>query len=156
MKDQDKKIETPVLVLLSIVAALVLAILAGTIWARFATRKGAQREAAEQLAATREYLDIGRTRVQLEPEKGDEAGGLVIVKATLPYSPADMQFQEELIRKLPEIREAVRTFFSLYTLSQLQATPESELKSQLLKRLKNVLVLGQPEDIYFDEFIFFE
>ena len=156
MKGQDKKIETPVLVLLSIAAALVLAILAGTIWARFTTRKAAQREAAEQLAATREYLDIGRTRVQLEPERGSDAGGLVIVKAAIPYSPADAQFQEELIRKLPEIRETVRAFFSLYTLTELQATPERELKEQLLKRLGRVLVLDQPEDIYFEEFIFFE
>ena len=156
MKDSSRKIETPVLVLLSIVAALALAILAGTIWARFTTRKEAQKEAAAQLAATREFLDVGRTRVQLEGEKAGESGALLIVKAAIPYSPADGQFQEELVRKLPEIRETVRSFFSLYTLSELQATPESELKAQLLKRLKNVLVLGQPEDIYFDEFIFFE
>ena len=156
MKDSSQKIETPVLVLLSIAAALILAILAGTIWARFTTRKAAQKEAAAQLAATREYLDLGRARIQLEGEKAGDAGALLIVKATIPYSPADTQFQEELVRKLPEIREAVRGFFSLYTLSELQATAESELKAQLLKRLDRILVLGQPEDIYFEEFIFFE
>ena len=156
MKDSSRKMEKPVLVLLSIAAALVLAILAGTIWARFTTRKAAQREAAAQLAETREFLDIGRARIQLEGEKADEPGALLIVKAAIPYSPADGQFQEELVRKLPEIREAVRSFFSLYTLSELQATPEAELKAQLLKRLDRILVLGNPEDIYFEEFIFFE
>ena len=156
MKDHKRKTETPVLVLLSIVAALVLAILAGTIYARYTTRKGAQREAAAQLAATVAFLDVGRVRVQLAPEAGSDTGALLIVKAAIPYSAADGQFQEELAAKLPEIRDTVRSFFSLYTLSELQGAPEDELKEKLLERIGRRLILGKPDEIYFEEFVLFD
>ena len=162
MKNLERKIEKPVLVLLSIAAALALAIFAGTIYARVTNRASSRGETASaagagaQTGEDRGFLEVGRTRVVLAPETGSETSALLIVKTSIPYSLSDGQFQEELIRKLPEIRDTVRAFFSLYTLSELQSTPESEIKEKLLARLNNLLVLGKPDEIYFEEFIFFE
>ena len=157
----EKKLEKPVLVLLCIAAALVVAIIAGTIYARVTGLISPRGRAAATAASSgaeeeRGFLDAGRARIQLVPESGSESGAILVVRALIPYSASDGQFQEELLQKLPEIRDIIRGFFSLYTLSELQATPEQELKALLLERLNRLLVLGKPEEIYFEEFIFFE
>lgn len=168
----ERKTSRLVLILLCIVASLSLAIFVGTVYA-FVRRvfSNAKPQEEEQILSDepqeegqvsseelqeRSFLNIGRLRTELSPEIGSQEVVPLIVKASIPYSSADIQLQEELVRKLPEIRDVVRTFFSLYTLSEIQGMTESELKKMLLERINSLIVLEDISEIYFEEFIFFE
>lgn len=161
-------IDIPVLILLVIAALLVLGILAGTLYAFAAgiwpadgaetagsrTGNGAAVSGAE--IPDTAYLDLGRLRIALAPEAPEQHAAVLLVKAVLPYPAADGPFQEELARKLPDIRQTIRDSLSQKTLAEIRAAPEEELKNGLLDNIRKLLVLGSPQEIFFEEFIFFE
>lgn len=161
-------IDIPVLILLVIAALLVLGILAGTLYAFAAgiwpadgadaagSRTGNGAAASGAGIPDTAYLDLGRLRIALAPEAPEQHAAVLLVKAVLPYPAADGPFQEELARKLPDIRQTIRDSLSQKTLAEIRAAPEEELKNGLLDNIRKLLVLGSPQEIFFEEFIFFE
>lgn len=161
------------LILLCIAALCALTIVAGTLYAVAlravpGTRadsgaRGAPYAPADTAhgdgtgARTEEaaFVDTGRRRITLKTEEGGSQPVLV-VKASIPYAKNDTAAREELVKNIPEIRGAIDGYFSEFTLAELQTEDEGDIKREILKRIQQILVLNKPQEIFFEEFIFFE
>ena len=157
MKKTESKIEIPVLILLCIAGLCVIIIIAGTIFA-LAGKIGAGETAAGTpvpgYEEDRAFLDTGRLRIELESDDGTTS--VLVVKAALPYRKTDSAFREELVKNLPEIKSIITGVFSSMDSGEIQDKGEKALRQEVIDKINGILVLGELEEIYFEEFIFFD
>lgn len=102
------------------------------------------------------YKGLGKMRIVTEPDRKSGKVSTVVVSAILSYTKDDQDFFEELSRKNPALKEIFSNYFSSKTKAELQSKGEKKIKTDLLSKLNQVLVLNKIQDIYFEDFIFIE
>lgn len=102
------------------------------------------------------FTGIERLRVVTKGEKEGVNGTSIVLTPWFSYTKDDNEFLEELSKKVPKIKSVIRTWFSLYTLSELKKMGENAMKMQLLDQINEVLVLNKIQEIYFSEFIYLD
>ncbi|MDR0568940.1 MAG: flagellar basal body protein FliL [Spirochaetaceae bacterium] len=146
-------------ILLIITLALVLFIAGGTIYGLIFRRAKPLYTAPsapvlprQAPAGERIFTGIGRLRVIT----ADNPPVTVVISVAFPYDPDDGPFTEELASKVPSFRRAVSEYFASHSAAELRETPDSVIKTALLKRYNNLLRLGTIETLYFNDLMFIE
>jgi flagellar basal body-associated protein FliL len=150
-------------VLLGIAAALVLVLLAGTLYALAVHPDGAAPSPQTgqkseglslggRLSENGVFTGIGRIRASTAgPEPAT-----VILSVTFPYLPEDKPFTEELASQIPNFRNTAHEYFSSFSTEELRKKDESAIKAEILRKYNLLLRLGQIETIYFNEYLVIE
>jgi flagellar basal body-associated protein FliL len=139
-------------ILLGIVIALALIFFSGTMWALFLRQSGVapaslSRSGGFSVQEERIFTGIGRQRFLCSD------GTMVILDVTFPYDSADKAFSEELSSRIPGFRSITAEYFKGQSGSELEETPEDELKAGLLVQYNKILRLGKLEVLYFNDFM---
>jgi hypothetical protein len=158
--------------LTAVLAALVVAVAGGTVWALWTRGAAADTGAAAAVTAaadsgeaTRMFTGIGRLRIPLAPNtaasNGAASNGTVtaggataVVTIVFPYNPLDRAFSGELASRLRDFRAEARNCFAALPPSQL--ANEAAIKAELLRRYNSLLRLGSISAIYFSEYMIIE
>ena len=102
------------------------------------------------------FTGIERLRVVTKSEKDGENGTSIVLTPWFSYTKDDTEFLEELSKKVPKIKSIIRSWFSLYSLSELKKMGENAMKMELLDQINEILVLNKIQEIYFSEFIYLD
>ncbi len=102
------------------------------------------------------YKNLGRIRTATAPEKDKKAGTTVVLTPLISYTKDDNEFFEELSRKNAMIKSVFVNYFSARTASLLKSKSETQIKTELLSELNEILVLNKIQDIYFEDLIFLD
>ena len=165
------------IVLFSIIGALVLVILFGTVIG-LASRKAApgknlrdadpeptpreienlNKKLDDKIAA---YTGLGTIRCITAPDTSasdeqDQIGTVVVVTPWLAYPEGDTVFYEELARKRMVISSIFTTYFSTRTKVQLLSTTEDKIKNEIMSQINEQMSLGKISAIYLTDYIFLE
>ena len=160
------------IILYSIIAALVLVILFGTIIG-FASKKAApgknlrnsdpaptvreienlNKGSESKIAA---YTGLGTIRCITAPQDEEDIGTVVVITPWLSYPEGDTIFFEELARKRLIISGIFTNYFSSYTKNELLSRTEDKIKEELQAKINEQLSLGKILQIYFTDYIFLE
>lgn len=160
------------IILYSIIAALVLVILFGTIIG-FASKKAApgknlrdtdpaptvreienlNKGSESKIAA---YTGLGTIRCITAPQDEEDIGTVVVITPWLSYPEGDTIFFEELARKRLIISGIFTNYFSSYTKNELLSRTEDKIKEELQDKINEQLSLGKILQIYFTDYIFLE
>lgn len=162
------------LVLFSIIGALVLVILFGTVIG-LASKKaapGKNLRDADPAPTPREienlnkhtdspiaaYTGLGSIRCITAPATDDpeDAGTAVVITPWLSYPQDDTVFFEELARKRLLISGIFTNYFSTRTKNQLLSTTEDTIKEDIMAQINDQMSLGKISGIYFTDYIFLE
>ena len=160
------------IILFSIIAALVLVILLGTVIG-FASKKaepGKNLRDADPAPTVREienlnkhsdskiaaYTGLGTIRCLTAPQDEEDIGTAVVITPWLSYPEDDTIFFEELARKRLLITSVFTTYFSSYTKNELLSRTEDKIKQELEDKINEQLSLGKISKIYFTDYIFLE
>ncbi|MFH2113277.1 MAG: hypothetical protein ABIJ86_02060 [Spirochaetota bacterium] len=132
-----------------LIAALCVALIAGTVWG-FMTdapaRKKARQAVPASVSASGIYDGIGRVRAATTD------GAVAIVHVAFPYDAQDRQFREELAAKRMDLKAAVKDFMSDRTAADLHPSSENTIKAALRDTMNGMLLFGRIEELYFAEF----
>lgn len=162
------------IVLFSIIGALVLIILFGTVIG-LASRKAApgknlrdadpaptpreienlNKKLDDKIAA---YTGLGTIRCITAPEADDpdDAGTAVVITPWLSYPEGDTVFFEELARKRLIITGIFTSYFGAYTKVELLSRTEDKIKQDIMTEINAQMSLGKISGIYFTDYIFIE
>ena len=160
------------IILFSIIAALVLVILLGTVIG-FASKKAApgknlrdsdpaptvreienlNKGSESKIAA---YTGLGTIRCITAPQDEEDIGTVVVITPWLSYPEDDTIFFEELARKRLIISSIFTTYFSSYTKNELLSRTEDKIKQDLMEQINEQMSLGKISGIYFTDYIFLE
>lgn len=160
------------IILYSIITALVLVILLGTIIG-FASKKaepGKNLRDSDPAPTVREienlnkhsdskiaaYTGLGTIRCLTAPQDEEDIGTAVVITPWLSYPEDDTVFFEELARKRLLITSVFTTYFSSYTKTELLSRTEDKIKEELQNKINEQLSLGKILQIYFTDYIFLE
>lgn len=102
------------------------------------------------------YKNLGRIRAATAPEKDKKSGTTVVLTPLISYTKDDNEFFEELSRKNAMIKSVFVNYFSARTTSLLKSKSETQIKTELLSELNEILVLNKIQDIYFEDLIFLD
>lgn len=80
----------------------------------------------------------------------------VIISITFPYDPEDKVFAEELASKIKDCRAVTSEYLGTFSVKELRALGEGEIKTELLRRYNLLLRLGHIEALYFSDFSIIE
>jgi flagellar basal body-associated protein FliL len=140
-----------VMILGGVLALLLLAILAGTIYA-FASglpRTKAAREQGGALEPGEGFFEgIGTIRAKTR----ESATKIVAVSISCLYNASDIQFKDELKSKAPELRRTCEDYFAGKSEADLGPAFEGRIKAELRDKLNSLLVLGKLKAVYFADF----
>ena len=160
------------IVLFSIIGALVLVILFGTVIG-LASRKAApgknlrdadpdptpreienlNKKLDDKIAA---YTGLGTIRCITAPENEEDIGTAVVITPWLSYPEGDTVFFEELARKRLLITGIFTSYFSAHTKVELLSRTEESIKTDLLSQINEQMSLGKISGIYLTDYIFLE
>ena len=160
------------IVLFSIIGALVLIILFGTVIG-LASRKAApgknlrdadpdptpreienlNKKLDDKIAA---YTGLGTIRCITAPENEEDIGTAVVITPWLSYPEGDTVFFEELARKRLIITGIFTSYFGAYTKVELLSRTEESIKTDLLSQINEQMSLGKISGIYLTDYIFLE
>ncbi len=135
--------------LIIILAALCVAVLAGTVYAfmnDIPARKAARLGVPAEEARDGIYEGIGRIRARTAD------GAAAIVTIVFPYDEKNGPFKEELASKRTKLRALAVEFFSSRTGSELSPLLESSIKASLRDMFNAELLLGKVDALYFADF----
>ena len=160
------------IVLFSIIGALVLIILFGTVIG-LASRKAApgknlrdadpaptpreienlNKKLDDKIAA---YTGLGTIRCITAPENEEDIGTAVVITPWLSYPEGDTVFFEELARKRLIITGIFTSYFGAYTKVELLSRTEDKIKQDILEQINEQMSLGKISGIYLTDYIFIE
>ena len=160
------------IVLFSIIGALVLIILFGTVIG-LASRKAApgknlrdadpaptpreienlNKKLDDKIAA---YTGLGTIRCITAPENEEDIGTAVVITPWLSYPEGDTVFFEELARKRLIITGIFTSYFGAYTKVELLSRTEDKIKQDILEQINEQMSLGKISGIYLTDYIFLE
>ena len=148
------------LVLLSLVGALVVFLIIGTVYglvrpqgAQPLFRLGRPAETAAALIPQTQNDDIrvfsglGRLRIPLSNSS------IMILSVAFPYNAADIAFTEELAAKIGEFRDIAIGYFASLPADRLVIINEEIAKIEILKLYNASLRLGRIESLYFSDML---
>ncbi len=93
---------------------------------------------------------------KLDPLIVNPAGsdGERYLKAAVTFEMYDAEIQQELDKRLPQIKNQVNNVLSSKTVAQLQTIEDREkLGREILKRVNGMLVSGRISNVYFEEYV---
>ena len=153
-------------VLISIIIALVLVIITGTIAAKVSQKKQtpqvllAQGKAVSLMAPADDsvaaYYELGTIRILTQSQNEDDEGTILVVSPWLAYAAGDTVFYEEIARKRGVIKGIFQSYFSERSKKQLLEETEVKIEEILKEQINSRLSLGKISDIYFTDYIFLE
>lgn len=143
-------------ILLGILAALIVCIAGGSVWALTRGKDGAQGGGSNSNAVNaaediKNYTGLGRLRLKLRPPKGGGEGATVVVTPVFPYNSADKAFTAELAARLRDFRAASGAFFAGLDADSPLLLDDAALKDELRSRYNALLRLGQIDELYLTE-----
>lgn len=155
-------------ILLSIIAALILVIITGTIIA--AVKKPSKDPQtlinlgkATNLVAPSDdsekaYFELGAIRILTKSNSSDEneTGTLFVISPWIAYPAGDTVFYEELARKRGLIKGIFQAYFTEKTKTEILSETEEKIELVLKDEINEQLSLGKISDIYFTDYIFLE
>jgi len=142
--------------LLSVIAALVTLLAAGTIFAlvrpqgaqALFTLDGSRRESLADWSSgndVRVFSGLGRLRVPLSNSS------VLILSIAFPYPASDTAFTEELAAKIGDFRTIAAGYFSALPEADIIQIDEDAAKLEILRRFNNTLRLGRLTALYFSD-----
>lgn len=153
-------------ILISIILALVLVILVGTIIALSSKSKNTPEVLIQQGKATSlmapsdsdevTYYELGSIRILTKGNADDQTGTLFVVSPWIAYPAGDTVFYEELARKRGLIKGMFQSYFTERTKNEILSETEEKIEIVLKDEINAQLSLGQISDIYFTDYIFLE
>jgi len=153
-------------ILISIIIALVLVIIAGTIMAKVSQKKNtpevllSQGKAVSLMAPADDsvvaYYELGSQRILTKNVNEDTEGTVLVISPWLAYPAADTVFYEEIARKRGVIKGIFQVYFTERTKQQLLEETEVKIEEILKDQINAQLSLGKISDIYFTDYIFLE
>lgn len=153
-------------ILISIILALVLVILVGTIIALSSKAKNTPEVLIQQGKATSlmapsdndevTYYELGSIRILTKGNADDQTGTLFVISPWIAYPAGDTVFYEELARKRGLIKGLFQSYFTERTKNEILSETEEKIEVILKDEINVQLSLGQISDIYFTDYIFLE
>lgn len=98
------------------------------------------------------FTGIGRLRAV----SADKPPVTIVVSIAFPYLPEDRAFAEELAAKIPDFRNTALEYFSTHSAVELRQSGEATIKTELLRRYNDLLLLGSISVLYFNDFMFID
>ena len=95
------------------------------------------------------YKKLGKIRT------ASKDGIPIVISVYFPFEKADTEFYEEISVKNESIKSVISSYFPEYSLEELKRNGENVVKADLLKNINEKLVLNKIDEIYFEEYIFF-
>lgn len=102
------------------------------------------------------FAGLGRIRCSTKPENENSINIPVVISPWFNYNSEDLQFYEELSKKSGLLKAVVVSYFSENTKSYFLKIGEKSVKSELIKRMNEKLVLGKIQELFFSEYIFLD
>ena len=96
------------------------------------------------------YKKIGKVRTATKD------GIPLVISVYFPFEKADTEFYEEISVKNESLKSVISSFFLEYSLEELKSKGESFVKREILQNINKKLVLSQIQEIYFEEYVFFD
>lgn len=153
-------------ILVSIIIALILVIIVGTIAAKVGSKQQtsevliSQGKAVSLMAPVDDsvvsYYELGKIRIMTADSTENATGTLLVISPWLAYPAGDTVFYEEIARKKGSIKGILQTYFSERTKNELLEETEILIEEKLKQQINEVLSLGKISDIYFTDYIFLE
>lgn len=155
-------------ILISIIIALVLVIIIGTVLAKTKEKSQtpevllAQGKAVSLMAPADDSvvayfkLDTIRIVTAEDSSKEESTGTVLVITPWLAYPAGDTVFYEELARKRGVIKGILQAYFSVRPKKQLLEETEIIIEEHLKNQINQNLSLGKISDIYFTDYIFLE
>jgi len=135
--------------LLVIVAALVLVLIAGTIYGLTKRGKTPGQSALTGPVSEGVFSGLGTMRIPTadpEPET-------LLISIAFPYNKDDGPFSEELASRLSSFKTATTDYLGAFTADELSALDMDTVNRELLTRYNSVLRLGQIKELYILEYM---
>ncbi len=101
------------------------------------------------------YTELGQIRTVTKGE-GEAPGTLLVITPWFSYPSVDTQLYEELSQKKMQEKSIVIGCISSHTKKELLEMGEQAVKDEIRDRINAALILGKIENVYFDEYLFFE
>jgi flagellar basal body-associated protein FliL len=104
------------------------------------------------------YTGLGQIRAPVKPAPSANAGEtqIVLISPWFSYPRGDSPFYEELSAKNRKLKLIFSDYFSRYTMKELLAKGEADVKNDITALMNDELILGKLSDLYFDEYIFLD
>jgi flagellar FliL protein len=102
------------------------------------------------------YTGLGQIRIPVKSRDNEENAQLVLVSPWFLYPAADAPFYEELSAKSTKLKLLFSDYFSQRTMDELLSRGEAQIKTDLLTFINDELAMGKIEELFFDEYIFFD
>lgn len=148
---QEKKGSKKKLLALLIVILLILLVGGGAGFYFFVFHKKAKNAEIPQVAPQKIGImyNLGSFLVNLADKNAN-----TYAKVSITLELSNQKVQEEVVKRLPIIKDAVINLLSSKTYDQIR-TPEGkeELRLELIKRINAILITGGVQNIYFTQFI---
>jgi len=142
------------IVLLSLSGALIVLLIAGTVYGLvrspdaaplFTLGKSGGTAADPLLDDIRVFPGVGRLRIPIANSS------ILILSIAFPYQAGDTAFTEELAGKTNELKAIATNYFSALPADKLIQIDEDAAKAEILRRFNAALRLGRIEALYFND-----
>jgi len=153
-------------ILISIIIALVLVIITGTIGAKVKLKKQtpevliSQGKAVSLMAPADDsvvaYYKLDSIRILTAEKNADEPGTVLLITPWLAYPAGDTVLYEEIARKRGVIKGLFQDYFQSRSKQQLLEETEVFIEEKIKDQINENLALGKISDIYFTDYIFLE
>lgn len=153
-------------ILISIIVALVLVIITGTIIAKTSQKKQtpevllSQGKAVSLMTPADDsvvaYFELGTIRILTLSQDENGTGTVLVISPWLAYPAEDTVFYEELARKRGVIKAIFQAYFTERTKQQLLEETEIKIEEKLKTEINSQLSLGKISDIYLTDYLFLE
>jgi flagellar basal body-associated protein FliL len=151
----SRRVQLLTRVLAAIAVALVLLILAGTLYALFRDPPPVlENPGSTGGSETAMFTGIGRLRIP--SGGGADSPVTVILSIVFPYPATDRPFTEELAGKIPLFRNIAREYFGALSPDDLVPLDEDKAKAELLGRFNRELQLGKIGVLFFNDLLVLE
>lgn len=152
-------------ILISIIIALVLVIIVGTVLAKSHPKTQpaevliSQGKAVNLIAPADDsvvsYYKLDTIRI-ITANDNNDLGTVLILSPWIAYPAGDTVFYEEIARKKGVIKGIFQQYFSQRTKNQLLEETEVIIEEKIKSQINENLSLGKISDIYFTDYLFLE
>lgn len=141
------------LIVALLVVVFIVALIAGSIaGGRRSAEEGYKRD-KEQAMIRKKPLDTFNLKEFLANTSDKDETHLVRIKLQLGYQKKALKLQTELNERRAQIRDLILLFFNDKKKEDMDnAAKKRKLKKSLMNRINSILINGQIEDIYYEEF----
>jgi flagellar basal body-associated protein FliL len=96
------------------------------------------------------YKKLGKIRTSTKD------GIPLVVSIYFPFDKNDTEFYEEISVKNESLKAIISGYFVVYTYDDLKTKGENFIKEEILRKMNDKLVLSKIEELFFEEFVYFD